>query len=82
MNYNGKFIDEVGDSPDRDQIIDDHVQWDFSANYNLTPQIGLYLNAINLNNEPRRDYLGSSSRPVQRELYSWWTTFGARFTPW
>lgn len=82
MNYNGKFIDEVGDSPDRDQIIDDHVQWDFSANYNLTPHLGLYLNAINLNDEPRRDYLGTTNRPIQRELYSWWTTFGARFTPW
>ncbi len=82
MNFNGKYIDEVGDSPEEDEIIDDHLQWDFSANYNLTPQIGLYLNAINLNNEPRRDYLGRTNRPIQRELYSWWTTFGARFTPW
>ncbi|MGH7549331.1 MAG: TonB-dependent receptor [Gemmatimonadota bacterium] len=81
MNFNGKFIDEVGDSPAEDEIIDDHVQWDFSSSYSVMPQLDLYFNVVNLTDEPRRDYVGVSSRPRQREFYSWWSTFGIKFTP-
>jgi TonB-dependent receptor len=82
MNFNGKYIDEVGATPDEDEIINDHTQWDLSTSYSVTPQIDLYLNFVNLNNEPRLDYFGVPSRTRQHEVYSWWATFGAKITPW
>jgi TonB-dependent receptor len=78
LNFNGKFIDEVGASPAEDEIIDDHVQWDFSSSYAFSPRVGVYFTVVNLNNAPRRDYLGVTTRPRQIEYYSWWSTLGLK----
>ena len=39
-------------------------------NYKLTDKINVYGDMLNLNNEPLMYYIGSTDRPVQRELYS------------
>lgn len=78
MNYNGKYIDEVGATPAEDEIIADHIQWDASASWAISPKAELFLNLVNLNNAPRKDYVGVESRTRQFERYGWSSSLGIK----
>lgn len=80
LNFHGKYIDQVGEAPAEDVYYDDHVQLDFSASQRLTARLRLYLELINLTDEPLRYYQGSSDRPIQEEYYSWWGTLGLKWS--
>ena len=79
LNYHGKFLYELGESADEDIYYDNHIQWDFAASQKITRGLQFYLQAINLNNEPMRYYMGNTARPVQREFYSWWIHTGLKY---
>ena len=79
LNYHGKFLFELGESEDEDSYYDNHIQWDLAASQQITNGVHFYLQAINLNNEPMRYYLGNTARPLQREFYSWWMHAGFKF---
>lgn len=79
LNFHGKYIDEVGGSPEEDVYYDDHLQLDFSASQRLTDRLRLYVEVLNLTDEPLRYYEGSPNRPIQEEYYSWWGTIGLRW---
>jgi TonB-dependent receptor len=78
LNYNGKSLFEVGSDATRDLYVDDHMQLDFSAQMNLGKNVTLFLEAINLTNEPYRVYEGSKDWTRQSEWYSWWGTIGVK----
>jgi TonB-dependent receptor len=78
LNYNGKSLFEVGSEASRDLFVDDHMQLDFSAQQSIGKVVTLYLEAINLTNEPYRVYEGSSDWTRQSEWYSWWGTIGVK----
>ncbi len=78
-NFIGSFIDEIGATSDFDRYQDKSFRIDFSANYRFAPQWQIFVEAINLTNQPLRFYRGVESRPDQREFYSWWTHIGVRF---
>jgi TonB-dependent receptor len=80
LNYHGKYIAEVGESPDEDVFYDDHMQLDLAASVQLGKSLRLYLQLNNLTDEPLRYYVGTSDRPIQEEYYSWWGTLGVRYT--
>lgn len=79
LNYHGKFLYELGESEDEDVYYDNHIQWDFAASQQIVKGVQFYLQAINLNNEPMRYYMGDTARPIQREFYSWWLHGGFKF---
>ncbi len=79
LNYNGKFIDEIGKTEDFDEWRDDHVQLDFSGSYRVARNLDFFLEVINITNEPRRDYMGIPSRTIQRDFYSFWMNAGFRW---
>jgi TonB-dependent receptor len=79
LNYHGKFLYELGESADKDIYYDNHIQWDLAASYKIIKGLECYLQAINLNNEPMRYYMGDTARPTQREFYSWWLHAGVKF---
>ncbi|MDR8394224.1 TonB-dependent receptor [Aliifodinibius sp. S!AR15-10] len=79
LSYAGAFIDELRTSADNDRIYDEHVQLDVSASQQVTPGVNVFLELINLTNEPLRYYNGVSSRPEQQEYYSWWGNLGVKF---
>jgi TonB-dependent receptor len=79
VNVHGKYIDEVGESEDEDIYYNDHTQVDLSANYKVTDKIVVFADFLNLTNEPLMYYMGSTSRPIQRELYSVNARFGAKY---
>jgi TonB-dependent receptor len=77
-NFGGRFLDEVGATEDFDRYQDNSFRLDVSANYRIIPQVQIFVEAINLTNQPLRYYRGIPNRPDQREFYSWWSTIGIR----
>ncbi len=77
-NYNAAFLDELGIKKTWDVYYDSNLHLDCNLNYNLSPHLQLYLNAVNLTNTPLKYYIGDSSRVEQQEFYSWWGRIGLR----
>lgn len=78
--YRDKFIDEVGKNEDHDIYVHSHGQLDFTATYKLFKNFELFVDFVNLTNEPQREYMGDTSRPVLTEFYSWWSRFGVNYS--
>lgn len=79
MSYAGAFIDEIRDTAENDRIYDEHIQFDLSASQQLNRNFTVFLELINITNEPLRYYNGVSSRPEQQEFYSFWGNVGLKF---
>lgn len=79
VSYAGSFIDEIRDLAANDRIYDEHVQVDFSASQRINENFTVFVELINLTNEPLRYYNGVSSRPEQQEFYSFWGNAGIKF---
>lgn len=78
-NYNSEYILEVAEEASEDIWLDKHLQIDFRGRYQLTEQWSIFMELVNLTNEPYRVYEGVSDRTRQEELYGWWGTFGFRW---
>lgn len=59
----------VGGGAGFDTFEDQRTQLDLTSSYQVTRNVGIYLNARNLNNSPLRYYEGFANRTVQREFY-------------
>ncbi|MBN1819475.1 MAG: TonB-dependent receptor [Prolixibacteraceae bacterium] len=79
FNYADDFIDEVGDDAFYDRYYDKVTYLDLNANYLLTPDINIFLEANNLLNQPLRYYQGISERLMQEEFYNVKIFFGVKF---
>lgn len=79
VNYNGAFITALRENDESDRYHDERYQLDISATQDITPNMSIYLELLNLTNEPQRYYHGVSSRPEQQEYYSWWGNLGVKF---
>ena len=81
MNYSGRLLSRVGETPAEDFITQSSTQWDFSSSVYVGHGASLYLNMINFTNEPQRVFLGGDpSRPRIIEYYGWNTNFGVMLT--
>jgi TonB-dependent receptor len=78
LNFHGKYIDEVGETEAEDRYYDDHVQLDISASQSIGKKARIYLELLNLTDEPLRYYRGVPDRPDQEEYYRWWVLFGIK----
>jgi TonB-dependent receptor len=78
-NYNSEYILLVAEEEAEDLWLDSHLQFDFLARYQITEKFSVYLEWINIGDEPYRVYEGTSDRPRQEEYYGWWGTIGFRF---
>lgn len=80
--YRDKYLDELGDSRDEDRFVEDHIQYDLSARYRVTPQFQLFAEFVNLGDEPYVAYqnIGGRKRLLQYEEYSWTGKTGFRYT--
>lgn len=79
VNYNGAYISALREDAASDRYYDERYQLDISATQNITSSMGVYLELLNLTNEPLRYYNGISARPEQQEYYSWWGNLGIKF---
>ena len=78
LNLNSEYILLVGGEAAADEWIDEHFQVDFSMRQQLNDRWSMFLDLVNLGDEPYRVYEGVADRPRQEEYYSWWGTFGFR----
>lgn len=71
-NYRSAFIDEYQSEADGERWRDKGIGMDFNASYAVSPQVRIFAEVINLNNQPLRSYFGNgrTDRPEQVEWYS------------
>lgn len=69
--YRDDYLDEVGelDDPSTDRFVSEHLQIDFAGGYRITDNYEVYVNAINLNDEPFHAYFQSPRFASQYEEY-------------
>jgi len=79
-SYQGEFINQVGKDEAHDEYVNSHGQLDFTAAQDIIGGLKFFFEAVNITNEPKYEYLGESSRPIQVEYYSWWTRFGFKYS--
>jgi TonB-dependent receptor len=78
-NFQDAFILEIGESAEQDLFVAKHLQFDLSASYRFTSALALFLEVVNLTNEPYEVFQGDEARPIQREFYETWGRVGFRF---
>jgi TonB-dependent receptor len=78
MNFHGRYIDEVAGAADEDEFYDTHRQLDLSISQAVNPRVRLFVDFVNLTNEPLRYYVGVPTRPKQEEYYRWSANFGLK----
>lgn len=76
--YRDSYLDEVGGSAEEDRYVEDHLQWDLTASYQMTDQFQVYAQFVNLNDEPYVAYQNGpgADRLLQYEEYSWTAKIG------
>lgn len=79
LNFNGTYLSEIGGTKEEDIFIKNRLQVDATAGYAITSKIRLFVEALNLTDQPLQAYQGKSSQYIQREFYSYWTRFGVKF---
>ncbi len=80
MNYRGKQVLEVGKDEDHDIWLKERMQLDFNASYRIWKTMQIYMDMINILNQPYVVYEGDEDHPVQREFYRPWGHIGVKYT--
>ncbi|MBK8044071.1 MAG: TonB-dependent receptor [Haliscomenobacter sp.] len=79
-NYHDAFLYRLGADADLDEYYDQEFRLDFTANYDVTKNLNVFADVINLTNTPLRYYLGNSDRIKLQEFYSWWGRMGVKLS--
>lgn len=81
VNYQDEFLNNLGADEDLDVYYAQALHLDFTTNYSITPNLKVFVDALNLTNQPLFFFLGSpeSRRIQQQEFYSWWARTGLKF---
>lgn len=77
-NYHSSFLSELGNDKDLDVYYDQSFHLDFTANYQVTKSLNLFVDLVNLTNAPLRYYMGNRDYFKQQEYYSWWGKMGLK----
>lgn len=78
--YRDGYLDELGDDVETDRFVDNHFQLDLSARYNITKQIRVFAEWINVNDAKYFAFqtLNDRRRLLQYEAYGSTFKFGVR----
>lgn len=82
-SYRDEYLDELSEDGETDIFIDENGQLDFSAKYNFSPKAQLFVEAINITDEPRESFVRTPAygdRMIQYEEYSFTINVGFRAT--
>jgi TonB-dependent receptor len=77
-NYQDDFLFKLGADPDLDEYYASALRLDLTTNFQLTEQLNIFVDALNLTNTPLRYYLGNEGRTQKQEFYSWWGRIGLK----
>ena len=76
--YRSEYLDEIGDDARYDLWVAPNTQLDFSLDYKVADNWGLYFEASNLLDEPLELYQGTPATTLQNELYGRSYTLGVK----
>jgi len=77
-NLHSEFLDELGNDAGLDTYYEKSLHIDFTANYNITKSLNVFVDLVNITNEPLRYYMGSRDYFKQHEYYSWTARMGIK----
>jgi TonB-dependent receptor len=80
LNFRDAYVDGYGEEEAEDEFVGSRHQVDLSASYRLSQQGTVYLELVNLTDQPFLLYQGFEVRELQREYYRPSGTIGVRFT--
>ena len=78
FNYQGRYIMAVGGTAADDSWLDNRLEVDFSASQRITKHVRVFIDMLNLANQPYRVYQGVSDRFIQEERYKIWAITGVK----
>jgi len=80
--FRDEYLDELGGDPEEDRYVDEHLQVDLTANFDVTDSLKIYSQFINLNDEPFYAFQRGpgGDRTLQYEEYSWTARVGLQWT--
>lgn len=78
-NFNGEYIQEVGEDPEDDLFVKDRMQFDATATFTINSRFRVFAEFLNITNQPFEVYQETESQLIQREFYSWWSRVGVKF---
>lgn len=78
FNFYGEYVSEIGEEADEDLYVEERLQIDLAASWQLAQRWRVFVELVNLGDEPYKVFQGSPERPVQVEEYSWWATLGMK----
>ena len=76
--HRSEYLDEIGDDARYDLWVAPNTQLDFSLDYKVADNWGLYFEASNLLDEPLELFQGSRENTLQNELYGRSYTLGVK----
>ena len=77
--YRSEYLDAIAGDATEDEYADSHFQLDAKAVYKINPHSSVFLELINLNDEPFQAYYGVPTRMRQFETYSWSAKLGYKW---
>ena len=80
--YRDMYLDELGGSAEEDRLIDDHFQLDFSAKYQVSDNVRVFYEWVNITEEDFFAYnnYGGRQNLYESEFSSWTMKGGVRVT--
>jgi len=78
--YRSEYLEEVGGDFNEDLYIDSRDQLDFKASYTISANLDIFLEVLNITDEPLRFISGrDTGRLSENEIYSWNAVVGLQF---
>lgn len=77
-NYRSRYLSLLGPNSAGDQYVEDHLQFDLSTNYKITPRWVVYAEVMNLTDEPYSAVYNVSGGLRKAEFYSWSANMGIK----
>lgn len=77
-NYQGAYILAVGADATKDNWLDGRTEVDLSLSQKLGRRTRLFVDMLNLGNQPYRVWAGDSRHPIQEERYKMWAIAGVK----
>lgn len=78
-SYSGDYLSEVGADTDTDIYVRGRAVVDAKISCRITRNLTLFVEGLNLTNEPLREYTGIRKRENDYEIYDWKARFGVNF---
>jgi len=78
-NYSDAYLDEIGGDSFEDRFYDEQFFLDFNASYAFTPNLRMYVDVLNLTDQPLRFFQGVAERTMQAEYYGRKLQFGIKY---